>query len=150
MRSEAFLGYVAIDDFEFKFDGQECTTQPEVANPTTTTTPATTAPHETFPGCKFETDACGWFIDGATDMKWYITNTENLTSEGHDSPKNDFEGNFIYVNALKGEENSTTIFATEMKDSPVEGCMEFFFNIYVSKSIRSLLGCQNSNFIFAA
>ena len=45
-RSNAALGYVAIDDFEFIYGTEDCSIMPELARPTTTTTTTTT-----FLGC---------------------------------------------------------------------------------------------------
>ena len=133
-RSNALLGYVAVDDFDFEFNGEECTIMPENARPTTptSTSPTTSVPQGTFPDCKFEHDTCGWVINEFADMKWKITNTEELAQSGEDSPKGDFDGNFIYVNAATGNLSSNTILATEMRENPVEGCLIFFFSLFVS------------------
>ena len=69
-RSDAFLGYVAIDDFEFQFNAEDCTRLPANAKPTTTTTststttPPTTPIPEAIRNCTFEDEnLCGWNID---------------------------------------------------------------------------------------
>ena len=136
-RSNALLGYVAIDDFEFKFNGEYCITEPEDAiPPTTTTSVSTTAPHGYFPDCNFNDNGiCGWFIDEFTSMRWQIANSSFLSDvEEDDKPNNDKDGSFIYVNARKGNETSKTIFSTEMQNGTVEGCLFFDFSINVSAS----------------
>ena len=99
--------------------------------PTTTSTPA---PSATFPDCKFEASTCGWVIDTYDAMRWYRTNTAELLGIGYDSPKEDYDEKFIYVNALNGSEGSSTIFGTPMVEkTTVEGCMKFHFSLNVSK-----------------
>ena len=122
-----------FDDFEFKFDGMECTIMPESATPPTPTPgPTTTSPMFTLPDCNFETDACGWFIDEFTQMKWIISNTSSLQEQGLESPHSDFNGNFLYVNALKGNSSSKTIVASPfVDDGTVAACIKFRFNIKV-------------------
>ena len=130
-------GYVAIDDFEFKFNGEYCITEPEDAiPPTTTTSVSTTAPHGYFPDCNFNDNGiCGWFIDEFTSMRWQIANSSFLSDvEEDDKPNNDKDGSFIYVNARNGNETSKTIFSTEMQNGTVEGCLFFDFSINVSAS----------------
>ena len=98
--------------------------------PTTSSTPA---PSATFPDCTFETGECGWVIDTYDDMLWYTTNTAELLGLGLDSPKEDFDGNFIYVNAFNGSKESSTIFGTPMVEkTTLQGCMNFHFSLNVS------------------
>ena len=133
-RSEKLLGYVAIDDFEFKYDGQECTTLPEIAiPPTPTAAPTTTQSLPTLPGCKFEEDTCGWFIDEFTPMQWVITNTKSLQDQEIEGPKSDFDGNFLFVNALKGNNTSKTILGSPfVENATVSACFKFRFNLKVA------------------
>ena len=133
-RSDKLLGYVAIDDFEFVFDGEYCTIMPPEAAPGPGPTPTPSpAPGASFPDCKFESDECGWVIDNFDAMKWYRTNAGELIGAGLDSPNEDKDGNFIYVSARNGSEGSSTIFATPMVEkSTVQGCMRFYFSLNVS------------------
>ena len=66
-RSNAALGYVAIDDFEFIYGTEDCSIMPELARPTTTTTtttPPSTPQPEDIVNCSFEdVNLCGWNID---------------------------------------------------------------------------------------
>ena len=72
-------------------------------------------------------------IDTYDAMRWYMTNTAELLGIGYDSPKEDYEERFIYVNALNGSEGSSTIFGTPMVEkTTVEGCMKFHFSLNVS------------------
>ena len=64
-RSDAALGYVAIDDFGFGEFSSECKLMPKEALPTTTTpTPPSTPIPKPIEDCSFEDiDYCGWNID---------------------------------------------------------------------------------------
>ena len=108
----------------------------DITGPGPTTSP-TPAPSATFPDCTFETGPCGWVVDTYDDMRWYTTNTAELLGLGYDSPKEDFKGNFIYVNALNGSQESSTIFGTPMVEkTTLEGCMNFHFSLNVSIKIN--------------
>ena len=128
-------GYAAVDKISFDYTEamRDCAILPPEADVKhTTPDPNTTPEGETFPDCDFDVDECGWLIDGYTEMKWFITNTIYLNDAGFDSPKEDFDGDFIYVNAVNGNNSATTIFATPMTErAPVEGCMNFYFSIQV-------------------
>ena len=72
-------------------------------------------------------------IDTYDDMLWYTTNAAELLALGLDSPKEDFDGKFIYVNALNGSKESSTIFGTPMVEkTTLQGCMNFHFSLNVS------------------
>ena len=45
-RSNKVLGYVAIDDFEFIVGGEDCSTLPDIASPTSPAPPTTTTVHQ--------------------------------------------------------------------------------------------------------
>ena len=70
------FSYVAVDDFEFKYDEQDCQFLPEVAKPSDTTT--TSAPSINFPDCQFDNDECGWGEDEGASMKWRRTTTMSI------------------------------------------------------------------------
>ena len=126
-------GFAAIDTLEFDYNPEalNCAILPhdaDVHQPTTTT-----APQTGFPDCTFEEDSCGWFIDEFTDMKWFITNSSYLQNQGFDSPGQDIDGNFLYVNALKGNSTSRTEVSTPfIENNTVAACLIFQFNIKVN------------------
>ena len=63
-RSNAALGYVAIDDFEFIYGTEDCSIMPELARPTTTTTTTTPPRREIFTTAATKNRSCdaraGW------------------------------------------------------------------------------------------
>ena len=111
-RSNIGLGYVAIDDFEFKFNPEECTILPNFAKPTTTTTtPPTTPNPEDIVDCNFEdVNLCGWSIDqelNETDRFHFERRNGNeiplglLPTADHNNDKNGQEFKLFYTSSIK-------------------------------------------------
>ena len=133
-------GFAALDAVSFNYDlTEECPPQPTEAGITTPRPDSTTTPPpagDKFPDCKFEGNTCGWVEDEFSNMKWMITNVADLTDEGiYDSPKEDYDGHFLYVSAKDGHDTDSTTLATRMLNTTVTGCLQFYFNIYVSLSV---------------
>ena len=92
-------GFVALDDFLGFSHTDLCKTQPDRADPTTTSTtkqPTTTTPSP-FPDCDFEQGLGGWTngdnIDNQTDLFRFIRTKGSLHQETHDGPEHDHEEN---------------------------------------------------------
>ena len=116
-RSNALLGYVAIDDFEFKFNAEDCSLMPEIARPTTTTT-TTTPPTTPYPkpitDCTFEdVNLCGWNIDMEL----------NVTDRFHFERKN-------------GEENGAIFNPDSDHNGDKKGIVLLFSTFYIELSLK--------------
>ena len=93
-------GFVALDDFLGFSHTDLCKTQPDRADPTTTSTtkqPTTTTTPSPFPDCDFEQGLGGWTngdnIDNQTDLFRFIRTKGSLHQETHDGPEHDHEEN---------------------------------------------------------
>ena len=123
--------YVAVDDFQFQFDSEDCGMIPEVASPSPASS-TTSAPPLPFPDCQFEEDECGWLKDPVAAMKWERKTKEELDNESLDGPEEAGEGYFMYVGAKEGAAKGTTTLATPMAGAPAAGCLRFQFSLAVS------------------
>ena len=137
--------YVAVDDFQFQFDSEDCSMIPAVASPSPASS-TTSFPSPSFPSCQFEEDECGWLKDPVAAMKWERRTKEELDNEGMDGPAEAGEGYFMYVGAKEGSGNGTSTLATPLADTPSVGCLRFQFSLAVSKTSPPLPapGCVNS------
>ena len=123
--------YVAVDDFQFQFDSEDCEMIPAVASPTPSSS-TTSSPSPSFPDCQFEEDECGWLKDPVAAMKWERKTKEELDNESLDGPEEAGEGYFMYVGAKEGTAGGTTTLATPMGTDPATGCLSFQFSLAVS------------------
>ena len=159
-RSDAFLGYVAVDDFEFKYNAEDCTIMPDFAKPTTTTT-TTTTPSTPMPDdvtdCTFEDNLCGWSIDeelNVTDRFHFERKNGNENGALY-NPDSDHNGDkkgkwisiriclfyltsiflayFIWADALLGKKNEITAMSSQKINNIDEKfCFNFWFDVRVS------------------
>ena len=95
------------------------------------TTPPSTPLIVKFPDCQFETDYCGWEVEEKVNMRWRRTKSQELEEEDLDGPIDDYEGYFVYVGAAEGARNDTAALSTPLVQTPVTGCLQFFFSAAV-------------------
>ena len=60
-------------------------------------------------------------------MRWRRTKSQELEEEDLDGPNWDYKGYFIYVGAAEGARNDTAALSTPLVQTPVTGCLQFFF-----------------------
>ena len=140
MRSNKFLGFVAIDDFEFvTSDVSSCSTLPDVASPSSPAPPSTTASPGGLQDCTFQSGLCGWSVDQElNDTQWFYFKREfgdELTAGGL-GPGEDHEQStaayFLWADATLGKPDTNTAISSPIVATSSQVCFEFWFDLKVS------------------